>query len=408
VGAVCLLAATGLRAQQDPGGGADDPPPLDLSGDEYESVAAAEQDGELERPWRRWFEQVTLSGYGAFSYLQTDSGGRQPGGDLIVNQASLFLDADLDDDVGLRFELWLDRFGDTNSDVDIAEAYAEIRGIADLGEDGWLTLRAGRVDIPFGEHYRYWDSPDNPLISFPVILPYRPDEGVMLFGEYRGVGFKAAFQEGRFGRQTGNFAKSATLRVSGEPLRDLYVSGSVFWNGKTDRTALCFTGNTLSPVGSGTVPSTLGASPSAEISAAAAEADLRWSFGEGGHLHLTVGHARVYDDVDAFDRDFTWFVVEPSYPVLPGLRLTARYSEAGTYSSTEGYRFENKPFGNGSASYGYDARRVSRLGVGVAWAARQHVIVKTEVGFDRYEAIDASPLGNDTRAFVGAELVLSF
>ena len=64
----------------------------------------------------------------------------------------------------------------------------------------------------------------------------------------------------------------------------------------------------------------------------------------------------------------------------------------------------------GNDAYGFDAKRLSRLSVGLDWKINPRTDVKIEVGKDRYYVIDESPLdpSDDERNHAALEVAVSF
>jgi hypothetical protein len=394
---VALAAVMGGVAAQDPAPA----PTVDLSGDSYASIHAIGGSGDT----RDWFQRVELRGFVAGAYVHTESRSKWPGGAFVVDQASLFLDADVRDDIGVVLELKFDELPLTTFRT--GETYIDLRRVA-AWDDGKLGVKIGRFDLPFGEYYLLQHAPDNPLVSYPVAMPYGYDEGVEAYGSWRRLQFVGAITEGHQERDgSQETAPAVTVRVGAELGRGIYTSASYMHVRDTARSALCFSGTFLTPVGMG-APSALGVSPSPSVRADLGVVDLRWQPTDTVRLRASVGHGRLDDAADAFDRDFTWFVFEPSWRPCPALELVGRWSEVGTYDDGEGLRFEGRQFANGSADMGFDLSRLRRLSFGVGWQVATGVAAKLEVGIDHLEAIDASPFSDDDRAFVAAQVVAWF
>ncbi len=393
-----VAAIAGAAPAQDPA------PRVDLSGDQYDTMQSAQS----QQPAgdRQWFERFDVWGYVSGAYFHTEAGGEYPGGALLVDQASLFVQAEVTAQAVAFFELRTDLA--PSDEIETGEVYIDLRRLLPLGDGGHLGFKFGRFDIPFGEYYHLQDAPENPLVSYPVVMPYGVDEGILAYGNYRGLGFALALSDGSYDRQSfAGVAPAVTARLSGEPTERLYVSASVLHGDDAPNSALCMSGGTLAPVGAGTF-STLGASPSTSIGYLVGGVDLRWEPWTGAMLRASYAHAEVDDDVDAFDRGLDWFILEPSVAFADRWRVTARWSEAGTFSSAEGYRFQGNQFARGRASFGYDLRNMRRLALGLRWQPEANLIAKLEVGLDQLTAIDASPIADDDRAYVAAQIVLRF
>jgi hypothetical protein len=382
-----------------------EPVAVDLSDDELSSLPAANSNHVLSR---RWFENFDLRGFAAFTYLDTGRTGTNPNGSFFVKEATLFLDAEVWEHATISSEIWLARylFGDRFT---ANELYLRLDGLF-AGADGrGLGLKVGRFELPFGEEYLRWDAHETPMIIFSAADPYGVDEGLELFGRAGPVGWIASLSTGTFGNGADDApGKLAAAKLYGDVGPDLYLSGSVLSSGKAAQSALALSGTALNPVGAA-ASSSLGASPSDEVEALCWEIDAKIAARRRANLYVGFGRASIDDEVDAFDRDLTWFLVEPALRVSDELELVVRYSAIGTFDDDEGYLFRGKIAAEGE-DFGYDASALRRLAAGARWTLNPHISAKLEVGHDWFDLIDASPLDdeNDERLYVGVELVASF
>jgi len=154
--------------------------------------------------------------------------------------------------------------------------------------------------------------------------------------------------------------------------------------------------------------SATGTSPSTEVRSLLGCVDANWQASEALHFQASFGVGHIDDEVDAFDRDFVWWMFEPSWTLSSAWRTALRWSGAGTFDDQEGYRFEGRPYANGSASYGFDLRSMQRVAFAVSRTFAPGLIGKVETGFDHLDGTAPSGLRDDTRTFVAAELVLTF
>jgi hypothetical protein len=382
-----------------------EPEPVDLSDDELSSLPAANSNHVLSR---RWFENIDLSGFAAVTYLDTGGTGTNRHGSFLLKEATLFLEAEVWEHASLFTEIWLQRYlyGDRFS---ANELHFRLDGLF-AGENGrGLGLKVGRFELPFGEEYLRWDAHETPLIVFSAADPYGVDEGLELFGAAGPVGWIASLSTGTFGNGADDAAgKLVAAKLYGDVGSDLYLSGSVLSSGKTAQSALTLSGNAITPVGAAG-SSTLGASPSDEVAALCWEVDARIAAKRCANLYLGLGRASIDDDAEAFDRELTWFLLEPAVRLTDEVELVLRYSAIGTFDDDEGYLFRGKIAAEGE-DLGYDARSLRRLAAGARWTVNPHVAAKLEVGHDWFDLIDASPLDdeNDERLYFGVELVASF
>lgn|GEM_PF-3536698 len=152
-----------------------------------------------------------------------------------------------------------------------------------------------------------------------------------------------------------------------------------------------------------------GASPSKVVDAILYEFNARYSYLDKAHIELSFGRGLIDDKVDAFDRDLTWFSIQPLYNLTRSSYTIFRYSEIGTYDAMKGYHFGGEFLANGKM-LGYDVKRLQRISAGIGIRLNNHTTLKVEGGRDQYQLITLSPLNKtgDDRSFVGLELTTSF
>ena len=395
-----------------------DVPLVDLSEDELPSIRAAadqeksaqgvssDQARAADGKASDWFERVDLWGFFALDYIHTQSASAFPSGDAEIEAATLFLEADIEDGASFFAEVWLERMAESR--LKLAEAHGHFRRLVAIDDEHAVSFKFGRFDLPFGELYLEEDPVDNLLVSLPIALPYRFDEGVLAYGEYHGVEYALALSDGLAEHSKNNFAEGVTLRLAGNPASSLRLSASVHATGEVDSSALCFAGMYLNPVGQAGA-SSAGASPSSTVRTLAYVVEANWRPNEDSRIHASFGQTSINDRVDAFDRRFSFAVLQPSFRIAEGLDATLRWSEAGTYDDAEGYKLPGRPF-DAFTDYGYDVKRGVRVSAGLRWAPRKNLLLKAEIGTDRYWVIDSSSFrpGSDQRGFVAIQGVLSF
>ncbi|MFK7741989.1 MAG: hypothetical protein AB8H80_16860 [Planctomycetota bacterium] len=377
---------------------------VDLHEDQHTSLAEAF--GQAGQTLDDWIDRFQLSGFVAGRYFDTASGGARPDGALGIQAASLFVDVGVRDVARAFLELRFDYFQEAGlNQASIGEAYIQIDDVLGVGDSTGLNLRIGRFDLPFSEWYQQEDPNRNRMIGFPVMMPYRWDEGVLGFADYGSWGFAASISDGTWSRNSeSGIAPAATLRLHARPHDSLYVSASGHYVHEADQTAICTAGSLLTPVQGGAA----GISPSQEVRTSMAAVDVKWQPSESFHLHATAGTGQIDDEVSAFDRTFYWWTIEPSYRFAPQWQAVLRWSGVGTFDAEDGYQFEARPYGNGVQSYGFDLQSIQRLGAGVSCSLAEELVLKFEVGFDHLEGTRSSGLPNDTRVFTAAELVFTF
>ena len=381
---------------------------VDLSGEE---VSVGEGgDGFPSVLAKPWYHNIDVSGLGAFWFVDSGSDGTRPDPGFVIKESSLFIEAEAWEDVSVFFEVQTTLLQRDNAgEVRTAELYAHFRNILRRWGDSLLSIKIGRVDIPFGEEYLWQDAPDNPLISNSAAYPWLWDEGAIFYGNIDKVGWVAAVMDGSIRRSVEeNADKSITLKVYGQPWKPLYLSASWMRNGETSAGPFLLGGSLFQPVDVGG-ESIAGVSPSATVNATLYELYTKTDLGRLD-VDMSFGRGRIDDAADAFDRDLTWFMVQPLYKVTKDVDAVARYSEIGTYDDAEGYHFGGEFLAGGNAAYGYDAKRLTRLSMGLNWKINPRAKIKLEIGRDRYFTVDQSPLdpSNDDRSHAALALAVSF
>jgi hypothetical protein len=382
------------------------PPPATLPPPSASASPTPPSLAELASRLDEWLRRFRLSGFVAARAFDTERDGARPDGALGIQAATLFVDVAVQDVASAFLELRYDYFAEAgNNEAGIGEAYITLDDAFPIDPEHSVHVRVGRFDLPFGEYYKQEDPDQNRLVGFPAAIPYRWDEGVCAFGDFGSWGGIVALTDGTYSRNSqSGVAPAATLRLHARPAHGLYLSASGLYIHEADVSALCFGGSQIRPVSG----STLGSSASPEVQSSLGSLDVVVDASDAVRVQASVGGGKVNDGDDTFDRTLAWFMVEPSWSFAPRWTLTARYSGAGTFDDREGYRFEGRPYANGSASFGFDLASLERLQIGVGLTLATGLVAKAEVGFDRLRAVDASPLGDDTRWFTAAELVFAF
>lgn len=357
---------------------------------------------------RPWYENFDISGFIAIDYLLTGEAAPRRDGGFAVREAALFVEGEVADGVTAFFEIRTDYKALDSFNVNTGEVYCHFRNV--IGDDGTFNLKVGRFDVPFSEEYLHEHPCDNPLILNSAHWWYGTDEGILAYGKLADLGWVGSITNGSGLRNNDVGSElAATLKAYGNLTKRLYLSGSVFRNGKTPRGGLRFAGSDFEPVGqNGT--STAGASPSKLIDAWAYALDGRCDLGERTYVQASFGQAWVDDAQAAFDRDFLWYSVEAHHELTDKVYAAARFSTIGTFDANEGYHFDGTITAGGNQTFGYDTREFQRVQLGLGVKPDQRTVVKFEGGYDRFVTIDGSPVDpkNGQRWFVGAELVVSF
>ena len=186
----------------------------------------------------------------------------------------------------------------------------------------------------------------------------------------------AAVMDGSIGRSVEeNGEKSITLKLYGRPWKPLYLSGSWMRNGETAAGPFLLGGSLFQPVGV-RGESAVGSSPSSTVDATLYEVYAKTDLGRL-NVQLSLGRGLIDDVADAFDRDLTWFMIQPLFRITNDVDAVARYSEIGTYDDAKGYHFGGEFLAGGNDAYGYDAKRLTRLSSGLNWKINPRTLLKT-------------------------------
>ena len=180
--------------------------------------------------------KVRLSGEGAIGLFHSQPDGHFPNAEFRIDEAKLFAEAPVWDDVYFFAEINVFSREESNSNLRPGELYLDVENVSRLwGKDRQLNLRVGRIDIPFGEEYLTRDAIDNPLISHSLMDLWGVDEGVELYGSLGNCSYVLAVQNGGHDAlRDYNADKAVAGRVGVDPARWLHLSVSAMRTGALD------------------------------------------------------------------------------------------------------------------------------------------------------------------------------
>ena len=319
--------------------------------------------------------KLNLSGEGAVAYFGGQRNALFSTDVFRLDELKLFLEAALGGSAYLFSEI--DVFNrDSNSGAwRSGELYLELEGVSRIwGSDGQLTLRLGRVDIPFGEEYAQRDAIDNPLISHSVADFWGVDEGIEAYGSLGKLQYVAAFQNGGTNAAFDfTSSKAATLRLGFDPLPGLHVSLSGIRTGRilqpSDTRAEFWFGNDWIRRRTGSVAT--------NFRADGIGGDVRKKF-RAGHIAASAGRIRYSDD-DPSRR----FATSADYASLEAVAKTSRALHFGArYSFVDSKRGFNLP-GDGLNPSPRPTQFLSRLSLGAGYQLTPQVLLKGEYSINR-------------------------
>jgi len=314
---------------------------------------------------------------GGLAIFRSESRGPFPNAEFRVDEAKLFVEAPIWKDVYFFSELNITTRDDPNTYLQAGELYVDFENLSRLwNQDGQLSLRIGRMDIPFGEEYLTRDAIDNPLISHSVSDIWGVDEGIELYGSVANVQYVVAVQNGsRPLLNDYNVDKSIAGRLGYKPTRWLRLSASAMRTG-----AIAVTGDKFSELWFGNdFVRSHGAPGTTRFEANVVEADVqvRWP---KGHLSAAGGYLK-YDDNDPTannQRELYYYYVEGMQHLTAELYAAVRWSQV--------LAPDGSPIvGDGDAGrYGLNTftEDLWRLGLGMGYQFSPNLLLKAEYTFN--------------------------
>lgn len=352
---------------------------------------------------------VRISGEGGVGVFHTSKNGRHPNTDFRADEAKLFVEAPLwQNRVFVFGELdLLTRERQTSDPADeafhLGELYVDFEGISRLwNHDSMLSLRAGRIDIPFGEEYLRRDAIDNPLISHSLMDFWGIDEGLALYGAVGQADYIAAVQSGGHAMLTdADRDKSIAARIGWNAAKNLRISASAMRTGALDtgrdRLSEMWVGNAF----------IRNIDPAAtKFQAGFYQADIRYTW-SSGHAHAAGGLIDYRDNAPApadTDRSVWHYYIEAKQNVFEKLYAAARFSQAFADDGFPivGHRSMGLFFANPPAL----TDRIWRLSAGPGYEFSEQLVVKFEYTIERRH-ITIGPDASDTH-FLAAEIAFAF
>jgi hypothetical protein len=321
--------------------------------------------------------RVHVSGEGAVGFFHGGKNSATPNSEFRVDEAKLFLESPIVENVYFFCELNLAARESASISAELGEFYLEFADVSRLwGRDRQLNVRAGRLDIPFGEEYLHRDAIDNPLISHSVADFWGVDEGVEIFGKLGKFDYAVAVQNGGNGTSDFTGDKSVAARVGFEPRPWLRMSASAMRTGDLHPqndffSAMWFGGGFFRSIGS---PATT------RFHADMVQGDvvLKW---KRGQLGLTGGAVRYGDNDSAGNNSRTIFhyAIEAQQRLAGKLYAAARFSQVladGGYPLVGNGNF-------GTYLFGVPSTELWRASVGLGYRWSDSLALKAEYSLER-------------------------
>jgi hypothetical protein len=323
--------------------------------------------------------KVNISGEGGVAFFNSGREGMFPNAEFRVDEAKLFVEAPVWGDVYFFTELNLMTREAQDLSLQLGELYLDFENVSRLWHrDGMLSVRAGRMDIPFGEEYINRDAIDNPLISHSLSDFWGVDEGVELYGSMGKFSYVLAVQSGGMsGVRDFTPDKAIAGRISFDPASWLHLSVSGMRTGDLDAvndiwSKLWFASAWFLPSGS---------TNATKYHANLVEADLSLRLPHA-HIKAFGGYVR-YDDNDPFannSRDIYYYSLEGVHDITRKLYGAVRFSQI--------FADKGMPInGNGQMDdyifSGALTEEIWRLTLGLGYRWSQKLLLKTEYAFER-------------------------
>lgn len=377
-----------------------------------------------EREWREWQDRAegpgaTTPSAGAvtardhavrvgaemgMAFFHTGREGQFPVGEFRVDDPVLSLEAPAAKNVYFFAELKLMPRESSEEKFQLGEMYVDFEDVlANWDRPGLLNVRAGRVNIPFGEEYLVRTPTVNALISHSLSDTWGCDEGAEIYGRIGPAQYVVAVQNGGSSRlHDFTSDKSVTARVGWKPARWLHVSASAMRTGKLATVAdniseLWFGNGFFRAIGPAATTPTFWANLF-ELDATA-----RW---RGGQLSAAIGQVR-YDDSDSSAdnaRRMHYGFVEAAQEISGPLYAAARYS---AIRAPGGYPLAGwGPLGKYFFRPGVLTSGLTRASLGLGYRFGPPLVLKMEYTWEAGRMTTGAP--RDHGNFFGTELGVKF
>jgi hypothetical protein len=346
------------------------------------------------------FGKVNLGAEGGVAFFNTGSKGFAPHSEFRVDEARLFIEAPVWKEVYFYSDVDLATRENTDLHLYFNELYLDFEDVSQLwGRDKQLNVRAGRLNVPFGEEYLARNAIDNPLISHSMTDLWGVDPGVEFYGVAGKFNYVVAVQNGGgSGVQDFTGDKSVAGRAGFDPDRHWHFSVSGMRTGDVDAQREFTSAEWF---GAGFFQS-LGSPATTRFHANVVEGDVtaRWT---GGHVSAFGGYARYGDNDPATDngRDIFYYSVE-GVQQLPGkFYAAARFSEI---MADKGVPIVG--FGDSGNYFSALTTELWRLSLGIGYRFSDRLILKTEYALERGRELGGEKRNRED--FFGTEAAFKF
>jgi uncharacterized protein YoxC len=329
-----------------------------------------------EKPKGLSLGNVVISGEGAAGFFDTQSAGKYPNAAFLVDEARLFVDAPIWDDVYFYGEVDLQTREEPDNGVYLGELYLQWENLGKMwGNDETLNARLGQFYTPFGEEYQNRFAIDNALISHSLSDLWGLNPGLELYGSCKPLSYVVAVQNGGISTLNDNTAdKSVSGRIGYDPASWLHFSVSGMRTGHLSVandyiSAEWFGGGFFSPLG---MPNTT----LFQANLAEVDAQAKW---KGGYVRMAGGYAGYDDNNPAGDdhRDIYYYYIEALQHLAPKVYGAMRWSQIRVAEG--GYPI----LADSTAFPGLSTSDIWRLSLGLGYRFNDHLLLKIEYAFEQ-------------------------
>lgn len=368
---------------------------------QFQNLQAAQKiEGGNDQPaadGRSLLNKLNIGGEGGAGYSFTQPQGYAPNGKFELNDARLFLEAPVWDDVFFYGEVVLAYPGQYDNSLQLGELYVEFENISKLWQhDDQLNARLGQTYIPFGEEYLTRNAIDDPLISESVLDFWGVTPGVELYGKLGKFSYVTAVQNGADGANGAGGDKSVAGRIGFDPNEHWHfsVSGMRTGNLNADQlSAMWFASGFFQSIGS---PGTT----QFHVDAAEADATARW---KSGHVSAFGGWAGYHDNDPTGNntRNVYYYSAEVLQELPKKFYAVTRLSEAFCDNG-----IPMMGYGNGADYFSSLTTELWRLSLGLGYRFSDRLVLKAEYSFERGK--EASGDKRQQEDFFGTEAAFKF
>lgn len=341
--------------------------------------------------------KVNVSVEGGVGYAATGKDGSEPDGKFRVDEARVFLEAPLWENIYFNGEVVLATGDSSYSDVEFGEFYVEFENISKWWrQENQLNARLGQMYIPFGEEYISRNAIDNPLITHSLVDFWGVAPGVELYGNLGKFSYVAAVQNGAEDANGAGGDKSVAGRISYDPNDRWHFSVSGMRTGdlKADQFSAMWFGNGFFH--------SIGTPGTTRFHAEAAEADItaRW---KSGHVGVFGGWAQYHDNDPSGGnaRNIYYYSAEIVQNLPRKFFWVARWSQAFCNNGIPIVGFGE--ISDYSASL---TTQLWRLSLGLGYRFSDRLVLKTEYSFERGNEVGGDKRQNED--FFGAQAAFKF